>query len=191
MSTLRVHARHAGVRTLGPGSRYVLWVQGCDRDCPGCVSSTSHDPAGGEEMSVRSLVAEILASHPDGITISGGEPFLQAPALVELIVLVREREDLGVICYTGRTYEELRESTDAQPLLEVVDLLIDGPYVRELDDGLPLRGSSNQRLVCLSGRYANIERAYEGRERDREEFWVPGGIGVAGIPSHWNEKYDA
>lgn len=142
-------------------------------------------------MSVRSLVAEILASHPDGITISGGEPFLQAPALAELIGLVREREDLGVICYTGRTYEELRESIEAQPLLEVIDLLIDGPYVLELDDGLPLRGSSNQRLVHLSGRYSDIERSYGGRERDHEEFWVPGGIGVAGIPSQGHERRDA
>ena len=184
MSTIKVHARHAGVRTLGPGSRFALWVQGCDRDCPGCVSSGSHDPAGGEEMSARSLAAEILASRPDGITVSGGEPFLQAAALAELIGLVREREDLGVICYTGRTYEELRERDAARPLLEVIDLLIDGPYVQELDDGLPLRGSSNQRFVHLSERYAGIERAYEGRERDCEAFWIPGGIGVAGIPSH-------
>ena len=110
-------------------------------------------------MSVSALAMEIKMSQPDGITISGGEPFLQAEALGELLSLLRTGMncDVGVIVYTGYTLEELQQLPSAQRLLAYVDLVIDGPYVQALDDGLSLRGSSNQRAIPLTDRYNKPE----------------------------------
>lgn len=110
-------------------------------------------------MSLHALAMEIKMSRPDGLTISGGEPFLQAEMLSELLRLLKKGMncDVGVIVYTGYTLEELQRMPFAQGLLEQTDLLIDGPYVQELDDGLSLRGSSNQRVIPLTDRYNRPE----------------------------------
>ena len=130
--TVRIHRTARRVRVLGPGVRYVLWVQGCPRGCPGCISPEAQDPAGGEIRSVAALAEAILAV-PDieGVTISGGEPFLQAEALCSLIDRIRARRDLGVIIYTGYVLEELQSGAvpHAEALLARTDLLVDGPYV--------------------------------------------------------------
>ena len=159
MKTLRLYQREPNVYTLGPGRRYCLWVQGCERQCPGCVSVHSRDPEGGYSMTLHALAMEIKMSNPEGLTISGGEPFLQAEALAELLQLLKNGMhcDPGVIVYTGYTLEELQQRPDAQALLAHTDLLIDGPYVQALDDGLSLRGSSNQRVIPLTQRYNNPE----------------------------------
>ena len=86
----------------------------------------------------------------DGITLSGGKPFLQAGVLTELTAECRRR-GLSVMTYTGYYYEDLVKQTDKpdwQDLLRQTDILVDGPFVREkatLD--IPFRGSSNQRIL--------------------------------------------
>lgn len=159
MNTLRLYQREPAVYTLGPGRRYCLWVQGCERHCPGCISIHSQDPQGGYTMNLHALAMEIKMSQPDGLTISGGEPFLQAEALGQLLYLLRNGMNCqpGLIVYTGYTLEELQSMPSAQQLLEYTDLLIDGPYVAALDDGRSLRGSSNQRVIPLTGRYNTPE----------------------------------
>lgn len=184
MSCIRVYARQWAVRSLGPGVRYVLWTQGCDQRCPGCVSPETQNLDGGEYISTGAIAWEVYASGARGMTISGGEPFLQADALCEMLDAVRNLTDVGVICYTGHTYEGLCHYPAARRLLNRIDLLIDGPYVQELDDGRPLRGSSNQRLIHLTDRYKGIEEAYKASAREQESFWEPGGVGQAGIPTH-------
>lgn len=133
---------------LGPGTRAVLWVQGCTLACPGCVVPESW-PAGGQATPVAQLVDWLAALPVEGLTLTGGEPMQQAPALTRLVDETRARRDLGVVLYTGYRYEDLRR----HPLLERVDLLIDGPYRRDLHADLRWRGSSNQRLVHLTDRY--------------------------------------
>lgn len=133
---------------LGPGTRAVLWVQGCTLACPGCVVPESW-PARGTATPVAQLVDWLAALPVEGVTLTGGEPMQQAPALARLLDETRERRDLGVVLYTGYRYEDLR----SHPLLERVDLLIDGPYRRDLHADLRWRGSSNQRLVHLTDRY--------------------------------------
>jgi anaerobic ribonucleoside-triphosphate reductase activating protein len=98
----------------------------------------------------------------EGITLSGGEPMLQAPAVVEFIDLLRQQRDLGVVCYTGYTWQVLQDQgTKAQKqLLERVDLLIDGLYQREQHDNLLWRGSRNQTLQLLTSRYQSYLENY-------------------------------
>lgn len=123
----------------------------------------------------------------EGITLSGGEPMEQAVAIVQLIDIVRERRDTGVVCYTGCTYEHLLAdgTADQRKLLERVDLLIDGPYVQELHRPLLWRASANQRLLVLSPRYEQIASALiaAGDKPAGMEFQVTrDGLAFAGVP---------
>lgn len=97
-ATLRVHMLASPVHTLGPFARYGIWVQGCCRACVGCVSPEAQPMHGGYDMTVQELTGLIVCDHGvEGLTISGGEPFLQAEALCELIRMVRRITPLGVI----------------------------------------------------------------------------------------------
>jgi len=135
----------------GPGLRLAVFVQGCSHDCPGCQNPESHDPAGGYDQSVESLV-HALDGNPllDGVTFSGGEPMEQAGELIALADAAHER-GLNVWCYTGYLFEQVRDgkpSADAAELLKHIDVLVDGPFVqdkRSLD--LRWKGSSNQRVI--------------------------------------------
>ena len=83
-----------------------------------------------------------------GVTLSGGEPFAQAEALVPLCRLLRA-DGYEIAAFTGYTFEKLLAGTDAQrELLSLVDVLIDGPFIlaeRSLE--LNFRGSRNQRVL--------------------------------------------
>lgn len=182
---LSVHMREPAVHTLGPGVRYALWVQGCPRRCPGCVAPEAQALDGGTALETGALAWEILLSGSEGLTISGGEPFLQAEALAELIRTVRRKRDLGVIVYTGYRYEELLADPAARALLEETDLLIDGPYVKELDDGKSLRGSSNQRVIPLTERYRGELSLYGRPERPTEAFVHGAEVHYVGVSGEW------
>ena len=156
---LRIYQREQDILSLGPGKRYCLWVQGCNRHCHGCISPLSQDLNGGYLMSPRAVAMEIALSAAEGVTISGGEPFLQSTELAEMLtdLKIMTGRETGVIIYTGYLLEELQKMEEAQPLLAMTDLLIDGPYIQELDDGKALRGSSNQGIHYLTPRYDRPE----------------------------------
>ncbi|WP_174188541.1 4Fe-4S single cluster domain-containing protein [Nocardia barduliensis] len=147
---------HPACRTLGPGTRFVVWVQGCPLSCPGCVSPQWIPFEGGTRVPVADLAADIVASAADGLTLSGGEPFAQAAALAALIRAVRRERDLSVLCFTGFTLRHLRNRGDSavDELLSRVDLLVDGPYVAARHGDLRWRGSANQRIRQLTARHA-------------------------------------
>ncbi|MDR2643745.1 MAG: anaerobic ribonucleoside-triphosphate reductase activating protein [Planctomycetaceae bacterium] len=138
----------------GPGIRFVVFTQGCQRFCPDCHNPQTHDLQGGTEVTIGEILAKI-DSNPllDGVTFSGGEPFLQAKALAELAECCHARK-LSVVVYTGFYYEELLanpDNRDWQELLNQTDILIDGPFERDKKTiEIAFRGSSNQRLFCLS-----------------------------------------
>ncbi|MDR0610400.1 MAG: anaerobic ribonucleoside-triphosphate reductase activating protein [Planctomycetaceae bacterium] len=135
----------------GPGIRFVIFVQGCQRGCPECHNPQTHDLQGGMEVTIDEILA-MIDSNPllDGVTFSGGEPFLQAKALAELAAYCRNR-NLSIVVYTGFYYEEILADSDNQDwreLLKLTDILIDGPFEREKrTTAIAFRGSSNQRLL--------------------------------------------
>ena len=138
----------------GPGLRYAIFVQGCPHNCPGCHNPESHDPSGGIERTLESLLAEIEANRlVHGVTLSGGEPFEQCEACLELARALRER-GYNIWIYSGYRYEDLlagRPSAHAPELLACCDVLVDGPFVQELASyDLRWRGSSNQRVIDLA-----------------------------------------
>ena len=134
----------------GPGIRFVIFTQGCPHKCVGCHNPQTHDFNMGRYENIDKL-AQKIDENPllSGITLSGGEPFLQSLELSKLIEKIKNK-NLNVITYTGFTYEELIQSKnkDVLDLLNKTDILIDGKFILELkDENLMFRGSSNQRAI--------------------------------------------
>lgn len=144
----------------GPGCRAVIWVQGCLRECPGCFNPASWSFEINQLMAVDALVQKILSNpRHQGVTFSGGEPFWQAPALVNLARQVKAA-GLNVLSFTGFTLEQLRSDqapAGVQDLLAELDILIDGAYVQSLAIHSPdsLVASSNQRVHVFNPAFQN------------------------------------
>jgi len=142
-------------KVLGPGERAVLWVQGCPRRCPGCHNPEFAPFIDAEWISVNELFNRIVSiKNIEGITISGGEPFMQSHALAKLAHMIKDT-GLSVMVYSGFTLEELKSGIVpyAGELLGTIDLLIDGSFMKELPTSKLWRGSDNQRLIGLSDKY--------------------------------------
>ena len=134
----------------GPGLRLTIFTQGCLHNCPGCHNPQTHDPSGGSWADTEDILAA-AAAHPllDGITLSGGDPFMQP---VPCLALAEGAHKLGLNfwTYTGYTWAALWEENDAEKLalLKETDVLVDGPFLlaeRSLE--LQFCGSRNQRLI--------------------------------------------
>jgi anaerobic ribonucleoside-triphosphate reductase activating protein len=150
-----------GVEGLGPGRRTVVWVAGCDRNCPGCIAPELLPPRE-PDLSVADASALLLADAGwDGrLTISGGEPFRQAGALAALIERLRAERDCEVLAYSGFLRSEIETGNrEARALLSQLDMLIDGPFLVEASCTLPWRGSDNQRFHALTARARRYEAA--------------------------------
>lgn len=136
----------------GPGQRVALFTQGCSVHCRGCQNAHLWPTDGGEALPVAHL-AERLLSTGLPVTITGGEPTDQADALAQLLrLLCAASPDLHIILYSGRTFEQLLERAEPAILeaLNLADVLVDGPYIADLDHpGLQYRGSANQRVIDL------------------------------------------
>lgn len=154
---LRVHSFLPYSRANGPGLRAAIWVQGCTLGCPGCFNPETHPTDGGELASVNKVYDRIagLGDTIEGITVSGGEPLQQAPALIRLLHRVRNERPLSVLVFTGYTWNEVRAMLDAEPLLTCIDVLIAGRYDQSRRLASGLRGSANQTIHCLTNRYTH------------------------------------
>lgn len=143
----------------GPGRRYALWFQGCPLRCPGCCNPEMLPFTGGTPRTAADVLAEARFArdqfHIEGITLLGGEPLAHAAGAA---ALARGARDLGlsVMVFSGYTLEEAHEMPDAAvgDLLAHTDILVDGPYLRELPDtARRWIGSTNQRIHFLTDRY--------------------------------------
>lgn len=136
----------------GPGLRFVVFTQGCERHCVGCHNPETWDKEGGSEMAVDEVIANMLGNPlTDGLTLSGGEPFLQAADCVKLAAAAHEH-GLNVWIHTGFTFEELLiragSVSAVKELLVLTDVIVDGPFIAsERTLSLKWRGSKNQRLL--------------------------------------------
>lgn len=148
MTALRIAGTIGESIVDGPGIRYVLFTQGCPHGCPGCHNPQTHDFAGGKEVTVDTLLADITKNpFVKAVTLSGGEPFCQPAALAQLAAPLKEK-GYHLMCYTGYTFEQLLQKEDARSLLEQLDLLVDGPFVADRKNiELKFRGSDNQRVL--------------------------------------------
>ncbi len=137
----------------GEGIRLTVFTQGCPRRCPGCHNPDTQPTDGGRVTTVGAVLQDLDANPLlTGLTLSGGEPFLQPAALLPLARAAHER-GLDVWSYTGYTLEELRaqKNSAVDALLDELDVLVDGDYREEERDlTLHFRGSRNQRVIDLA-----------------------------------------
>ena len=108
----------------GEGLRVVLWVSGCSHHCEGCHNAVTWDPEGGlafDAAAEEELFSLLSRDYISGITFSGGDPL-----------------------YTGYRWEEI----SALPLMQYIDVLVDGKFIADLKDTkLHWKGSFNQRII--------------------------------------------
>lgn len=136
----------------GPGSRTVVFLQGCSIGCRGCQNKHLWPAPGGKLEATLDLALAIMDHANPNITISGGEPTDQLSELWNLLYDLRENGAKHIVVYTGRTWEQLQSLTDGpvlfEHLLPLIDILVDGPFILERDDPLiTWRGSRNQRPI--------------------------------------------
>lgn len=136
----------------GPGFRYVIFTQGCPHRCEDCHNPQTHDINGGRFEDINILVEDIKKNPLlTGITLSGGEPFIQAKKLVKLLSKI-DLNRYNIIAYSGFEYEYLLEHSNEKngflELLQSVDVLIDGKFDKVLKSSeAKFRGSTNQRSI--------------------------------------------
>ncbi|MCX8009398.1 MAG: radical SAM protein [Patescibacteria group bacterium] len=174
-----------GTRALGPGVRTVIWVQGCPFHCPDCYSPAWIPDKPAQPFTPEDLFSISVSDHRiQGITLSGGEPFFQSEELGKFLRLIREQTTLNVICFSGFTFRQLTQhpSKSVQSMLRMIDVLIDGAYIREKNTNLGLRGSTNQKIYHLTSSlihfdFVNIPRVNEIQISNNT-------ILATGIPTH-------
>jgi anaerobic ribonucleoside-triphosphate reductase activating protein len=172
----------------GPGRRFAVWFQGCPLRCPGCCNPEFLPFQGGEAKTLAEMARWLEQTHAEtaveGVSLLGGEPFAHASAAAALAREARRR-GLTVMVYSGYTIEEIRRLPDpaAAELLNYTDVLVDGPYIRELPDSeRRWIGSTNQRVHLLTDRYRPDDPCW--RQRNTLEIRVRGNeISVNGFPA--------
>jgi anaerobic ribonucleoside-triphosphate reductase activating protein len=142
----------------GPGRRFALWFQGCPLRCPGCCNPEMLPFTGGRSVRLGDLLDDIDTTQREhsieGITLLGGEPLAHAAVAAALAREVHAR-GLNVMVFSGYTLAEARQLPDpaVAELLAETDILVDGPYMRELPESRRRWiGSSNQQVHFLSNR---------------------------------------
>ena len=156
------------ITALGPGERIAIWVAGCSRECPYCANPelwSRHDEQKIEPERLANYINTMKDKKIDGITITGGEPFDQVEALIGVINELQIETE--ILVFTGYKIEEIKENPVQNRLLKAIDVLIDGEYINELNDGKStLRGSTNQRIHYLNSKVIPQYEEYliEGRK---------------------------
>jgi anaerobic ribonucleoside-triphosphate reductase activating protein len=132
----------------GPGIRFVVFAQGCSHKCPGCHNPHTHDFNEGTLVEADAIIKNVLNSkNIDGVTFSGGDPFFQSDGF-EYIAKRLKKENVHILAYTGYSYEQIVRDEKMKKLLESLDILVDGPFIKEeKTHKLAFRGSRNQRII--------------------------------------------
>ncbi len=172
-SLVRISHYIDSTEVLGPGKRFVIWFQGCKKKCHNCINPDGQAEQGGSLVSVEDIFSEITNSKGiQGVTISGGEPFLQFEPLQELVDRIRRDTRLDLMLYSGYTMKELKRrlgETTLKDFLQKIDIFIDGEYIESLDTGSMYRGSDNQNIYFFTEKYRSFARQiYEAKSREIE-----------------------
>lgn len=161
----------------GPGLRAVIWTQGCNHNCKGCHNPQTHDKCGGYIEDSSNVIKQIqnLKLHR-GVTLSGGEPFMQSEGLLEIAKACKENK-MDVWAYTGYTFEELIDKKNSSyfnnlNLLKNIDVLVDGKFIEAKKDiSLKFRGSSNQRIIDVK-KTLDLKNVYLHEEYMKEDLGI-------------------
>lgn len=147
----------------GLGCRVTLWFAGCSRHCQGCHNEHSWNYNQGKEFTseeVQNKINELVSErYINGITLSGGDPLDQDnKSLCDLydflVNFKKSYPNKDIWIYSGGIFDELIKNENICNILKISDVLIDGPFVKELyDRDLAFRGSTNQRIIDLKSTF--------------------------------------
>ena len=154
----------------GEGVRCSIYVSGCLFNCKGCfnkaIQDFNYEEPYTEELEDK-IIEDLANDYVQGLTLLGGEPFLNTGLCTQLVSKVRDKfgDTKDVWSWSGYTFEELLNGTpDKVELLEMIDVLVDGKFILEQRDlTIPFRGSRNQRVIdvkksLLEGKTIEIEK---------------------------------
>jgi anaerobic ribonucleoside-triphosphate reductase activating protein len=174
--TMRMHSRLEQSQVNGPGSRAVMWLQGCSLNCPRCWNPLSHSVEGGMRVEITSVVGWLDDLHAnaliDGLTISGGEPMEQAGEVLALLQALRLRvPEISIGVFSGYTESELARGAFLsheghlpshqadlwRAIRQHLDFAILGRFNRHRPSHQPLVSSQNQALLLLTDRHSSSD----------------------------------
>lgn len=161
------------VEVLGPGKRIGIWVCGCPHHCYGCANPELWEFREDKKISVAhllELIRQIAKSNQvDGFTITGGEPFYQ-PEELELLIKELRQWSHDILVFSGYYKEQIERFST----LENIAVLVDGPYIKERNHGLTLRGSDNQKIYILNEQYRVKYRDYLSSGKSKIQNFLDG-----------------
>lgn len=138
----------------GAGIGVVLWVSGCDVQCPGCHNKETWDPESGKiftDVELNKILEELKRPEITRFTISGGHPLMPCNRSEVQRIIKNVKyciPDIQIWLYTGYNYDTLDK--ECKDICNLCDVIVDGPYIKKLRDiSLDFRGSSNQRIIKL------------------------------------------
>ncbi len=132
----------------GPGFRTAIYAAGCKHQCKGCHNPQSWDFNAGHMMSTSQIMRIIKQDPFANVSFSGGDPMYQPEGFTELAQAIRQQTNKTIWCWTGFSYEMLLRMPKQRRLIELIDVLVDGPFIEsQRDTDLLFRGSRNQRLI--------------------------------------------
>lgn len=167
---MRVRMLHYPIVVLGPGKRLGIWVQGCQTNCYRCMARELQPYDDKCLVTIDQLMGDILPTiircKIHQVTISGGEPF-DNDDLDQLLLALREVGIDDILCYTGYTLQNLQSRSEiyVAKSLALISVLVDGPYIDELNDDLAIRGSSNQRIHFFDSTLKDTYVLYQNEPR--------------------------
>lgn len=134
------------VTVFGTGKKLGVWFQGCSKKCKECISPEYQEYGAGVDITVKQLLSLGNKINPEGLVVSGGEPFDQPEGLNQLVTAFSEKYNDNILVYTGFTIEELIKKNNPVIIdtLRKIAVLIDGAYIPEFNKGKGLAGSENQ-----------------------------------------------
>lgn len=138
----------------GEGVRCSLYVSGCPFHCPGCYNVAAQNFRYGKPYTQEledQIITDMSNDYVQGLTLLGGEPFINTQVCLKLCKRVRKEfgNSKDIWSWSGYTWEELqKDSDDKLELLSMIDILVDGRFLKDkMDLTLQFRGSSNQRII--------------------------------------------
>jgi len=186
---LLIHQIVYPLTVLGPGTRVGIWFQGCTIHCPECIAPETwefDETTFIDFQDLKKKLHDYQKFQPDGITISGGEPFDQPQGLIIFLTMLREMGFSSVMVYSGYPFEFLRKTFISH--LDLIDILVSEPFQYKENDTKLWRGSDNQIIHLLSKRAKqeyNEDEMNELRYPEQRSLQIiqnPDSIFIAGIP---------
>lgn len=172
---------HTNAFPLEPSA--VVWLQGCLKNCPGCMAPRWRDTGQGQAIETCKLAADIIAEPGlKMVVVSGGEPLLQVKALDLFLRELKQKSNLISLLYTGYNEKELYQDQEKKGVARSFDISIFGPYIKHLNDGKGFRGSSNQVVKINNPEYEYLRQLFEFGSRKADLEVGLNHVRIIGIP---------